>query len=181
MQIHKLAKHTITTVLLTVTLPAMSSDNPQPEWAVVSEVLLFGKHAGEGYNADNDTSVVTPYNEKWQVKSIGVRRDDFTLSYSNFQNSYYNNSNMVALEYHATHEGYPFRVDLGLGLVDGYRKDQIDWPSIFVGDNAMLIPTMALSIENYALKFGQLQLVPKIRTYGFVTLMLNMELVLSTN
>ena len=176
------AKLSLVSILIyAVSLCGISTQavNEKAEWSILTEFQLTERHAGAGFYANEQDKALrnkTPYNEDWDVKAIGVRKENMTFGYSSFTNSYYLPSQMLSFEYSLISSKPRFSVDFGVGLVKGYSSDVTSRDNILIGEGEyMVIPTFAISFLPELLDFGKVKIVPKLRTYGFVTLMGNLE------
>lgn len=148
-----------------------STVETQTEWSILTEFNLYTDHSDSGYIDKEKNHQV--YNESNELYSFGIKRNSVTYGYAFFDNSYYEDSHMVSVDFDFG-KVWDVQFQLGVGLANGYDKDILR-DAIYVGD-ILVAPLVSLKYEPDFLNFKGVQFAPKIRAMGFHTYMLNLEL-----
>lgn len=146
---------------------AMDNEN----LTVLTEFNFYTNHSDSTYT--DEIGRVHTYNEDNELYSLAVRSGTMTLGYSRFDNSYFDMSNMISLE-HDWIQAYDFTLQVGVGLVDGY-KEEIMNGGFFINDDWMIAPLFALKYSPSFLEYKGFQVSPKIRMMGLDAYMANIE------
>lgn len=155
-------------------LLAATEHRQTPDISLLTEINFGSKHTDSGYNDELGRGHV--YNNDHDLVSIGVRYNEMTLGYSQFSNSYYNESKMVSLEYTFSAGDFPIELDLGVAVIDGYKSEIVRKEEFFFGDDYMIAPLATLSLRTSHLDFAGLSFSPKVRMMGFSAFMINLEI-----
>ncbi len=158
---------------------ASIENEPPQKLTFLTEVNFGSKHTDKGYRDEAGRGHI--YNDEHDLLSVGVRWGEYTLGVSQFKNSYYDSSTMLSLEYTLSMGDLPVDLDLGVGLVDGYKPEIVRQDEYFIGDDYMVAPLAALALRSDYLEFAGVTFSPKVRMMGVTAFMLNLEIGYTVN
>lgn len=155
---------------------AYDGDGLAGAFSVVTEINLSTNHSDDGFT--DEFGVDRRYNEDNELKSFGLRKGNWVFGYSTFDNSYFDQSEMISLERDALYIG-SVDISIGVALVNGYKKEIIRDHTFFISDDLMWAPMVSFVYRPDWLSFKGLSAAPKFRMMGLDSYMVNMELAYS--